>query len=104
MSSVISLSERSFSPFFIFPIFLIDKIDLGQVFRVHDPRGQIKTVQKVPGEENYKLKKLSEKEFRNRDRGGSSSKSKEGQPEKRGTQRTKEKKRAIGAQKFRPPD
>ena len=44
LSSVISLSERSLSPFFFFPIFLIDEIDLGQVFRVHDPKGQIKTV------------------------------------------------------------
>ena len=58
MSSVMSLSERSFFPFFFFPIFLIDEIDLGQVYRVHYPKGRIKTVQKVPGEENYKLKKL----------------------------------------------
>ena len=44
MSSVISLSERSLSRFFLFPIFLIDEIDLGQVYRVHDPKSQIKTV------------------------------------------------------------
>ena len=31
MSSVISLSERSLSRFFLFPIFLIDETDLGQV-------------------------------------------------------------------------
>ena len=44
MSSVISLSERSLSRLFLFPTFLIDEIDLGQVYRVHDPKGQIKTV------------------------------------------------------------
>ena len=58
MSSVISLSERSFSRIFLFPIFSIDEIDLGQVHRVQDPKGQIKTVYSGPGEENYKLKKL----------------------------------------------
>ena len=42
--SVISLSERSLSRFFLFPIFLIDEIDLGQVYRVRDPKGQIETV------------------------------------------------------------
>ena len=57
MSSVLSLSEGPF-PHFSFSQFLIDEIDLGQVYRVHDLKGQIKTVQKVPGEENYKLKKL----------------------------------------------
>ena len=44
MPSVISLSERSLSRFFLSPIFLIDETDLGQVHRVHDPKGQIKTV------------------------------------------------------------
>ena len=34
MSSVISRSERSFSRFFLFPIFLIEEIDLGQEYMI----------------------------------------------------------------------
>ena len=45
MSSVISLSERSSSRFFFFPIFLIDETDLGQVYRVHDPISLYYTIQ-----------------------------------------------------------
>ena len=44
ISEKVSLSEGSLSRFFLFLIFLIDEIDLGQVYRVHDPKVQIKTV------------------------------------------------------------